>query len=185
MCQFRHRSSLLLRLFVIFGSSTDWMSSTHIKDWISCFTQSTESNVHLIQKQHLTDTLRIMGYSTCVCQSHPKSWYPYSKRAREQNYLPGFHGPGWDVRCITSACLLLARSQVHQFSSVTQLGPTLCDPMNCSMPGLPVHHQLPELTQTHVHWVGGAIQPSNPLSSPSSSTFNLSHHPGLFKWVSS
>ena len=54
-----------------------------------------------------------------------------------------------------------------QFSSVAQLCPTLCDPMNCSMPGLPVHHQLPEFTQTHVHRVGDTIQPSHPLSSPS------------------
>ena len=54
-----------------------------------------------------------------------------------------------------------------QFSSVPQSCPTLCDPMNCSMPGLPVHHQLPESTQTHVHRVGDAIQPSHPLSSPS------------------
>ena len=53
-----------------------------------------------------------------------------------------------------------------QFSSVAQSCPTLCDPMNCSTPGLPVHHQLPEFTQTHVHWVGGAIQPSHPLSFP-------------------
>ena len=54
-----------------------------------------------------------------------------------------------------------------QFSSVTQLCPTLCDPMNCSTPGLPVHHQLPQFTQTHVHRVGDTIQPSHPLSSPS------------------
>ena len=54
-----------------------------------------------------------------------------------------------------------------QFSSVTQLNPTLCDPKDCSMLGFPVHHQLSELTQTHVHWVGDAIQPSHPLSSPS------------------
>ena len=54
-----------------------------------------------------------------------------------------------------------------QFSSVTQLCPTLCDPMNCSTPGLPVHHQLLEFTQTHAHQVGDAIQPSHPLSSPS------------------
>ena len=54
-----------------------------------------------------------------------------------------------------------------QFSSVTQSCPTFCDPMNCTMPGLPVHHQLPEFTQTQVHWVGDAIQPSHPLSSPS------------------
>ena len=72
-----------------------------------------------------------------------------------------------------------------QFSSVTQSCPTICDPMHCSMPGLLVHHQLPELTQTHVHWVGDAIQPSHPLSSPSPHAFNLSQHRGLFKWVTS
>ena len=63
--------------------------------------------------------------------------------------------------------------------------PTLCDPMNHSTPGLPVHHQLLEFTQTHIHQVGDAIQPSHPLSSPSPPTFNLSQHQGLFKWVSS
>ena len=61
----------------------------------------------------------------------------------------------------------------------------LCDPMDCCMPGSPVHHQLPELTQTPVHWVSDAIQPSHPLSSPSPPVFNLSQHQGLFKWVSS
>ena len=61
---------------------------------------------------------------------------------------------------------------------------TLCDPMDCSMPGLPVHHQLPEFTQTHAHWVSDAIQPSHPLSSPSPPAFNLSQQ-GLFTWVSS
>ena len=60
-------------------------------------------------------------------------------------------------------------SLINQFSSVTQSCPTLCNPMNCSTPGLPIHHQLPEFTQTHVHWVGDAIQPSHPLSSPFSS----------------
>ena len=78
----------------------------------------------------------------------------------------------------------LSSKKTNQFSSVTQSCPTLCDPMNCSMPGLPVHHQLPEATQTHVHWVGDAIQPSHPLSSPSPPAFNLSQHEGLFKWVS-
>ena len=72
-----------------------------------------------------------------------------------------------------------------QFSSVTQSCPTLCDPMNGSMPGLPVDHQLPEFTQTPVHWVGDAIQPSHPLSSPSPAALNLSHHQRLFKWLSS
>ena len=62
--------------------------------------------------------------------------------------------------------------------------PTLCDPVGCSTPGLPVHHQLPEFTQTHVHWVGDTIQPSHPLPSPSPPDFNLSQHRGHFKWVS-
>ena len=72
-----------------------------------------------------------------------------------------------------------------QFSSVTQSCPTLCDPMNCSMPGLSVHLQLPESTQTHVHCVGDAIQPFHPLSSPSPPALNLSQHQGLSKWASS
>ena len=70
---------------------------------------------------------------------------------------------------------------LHQFSSVAQSRLTLCDPMDCSMPGLPVHHQLPEFTQTHVHRVGDVIQPSHPLSSPSPPALNLSQHQGLFK----
>ena len=72
-----------------------------------------------------------------------------------------------------------------QFSSVTQSCLTLGDPMDCSTPGLPVPHQLPEFTQTHVHQVGDAIQPSHPLSSPSPPAFNLSQHQGPFQWVGS
>ena len=72
-----------------------------------------------------------------------------------------------------------------QFSSVTQLCLPLCDPVNRSTPGLPVHHQLPEFTQTHVHRVGDAIQPSHPLSSPSLPASNPSQHQGLFQWVNS
>ena len=71
-----------------------------------------------------------------------------------------------------------------QFSSVTHSSPTPCDPMNCSTPAFPVHHQLPEFTQIHVHWVGDAILPSHPLLSHSPPTFNLSQHQGLYKWVS-
>ena len=82
---------------------------------------------------------------------------------------------------------IIVKSNYHsvQFSSVPQSCPTLCNPLNHSMPGLPVHHQLPESTQTHVHWVSGAIQPSHPLSSPSPPALNLSQHQGLFQWVSS
>ena len=72
-----------------------------------------------------------------------------------------------------------------QFSSVAQSCPAPCDPMDCSMPGFPIPHQLPDLAQTHIHQVGDAIQPSHPLLSPSPLTFNLSQHEGLFQWVSS
>ena len=72
-----------------------------------------------------------------------------------------------------------------QFSSVAQSCPTLCHPMNHSTPGLPVHQQIPEFTQTHVHRVGDAIQPSHPLSSPSPPAPNPSQHQSLFQWVNS
>ena len=72
-----------------------------------------------------------------------------------------------------------------QLSSVPQPCPTLCDPMNRSTPGLPVHRQLPEFTQTHVHRVGDAIQPSHPLSSPSPSAPSPSQHQSFFQWVNS
>ena len=72
-----------------------------------------------------------------------------------------------------------------QIRSVTQLCPTLCDPMNRSTPGLPVHHQLPEFTETHGHRVSDAIQPSHPLSSPSPPAPNPSQHKSLFQWVNS
>ena len=86
-----------------------------------------------------------------------------------------------EVKHLTKVLHLMA----IQLSSVAQSYPTLCNPKGCSMPGLPVHHQLSELAQTHVHWVRDAIQSSYPLSSPSPPAFNLSQHQGLFQWVSS
>ena len=85
----------------------------------------------------------------------------------------------------TCIYMLTMYSSSVQFSSVAQSCLTLCDPMNCSTPGLPVHHQLQEFTQTHVHWVGDAIQPSHPLSSPSPPAPNPSQHQSLFQWVNS
>jgi len=107
--------------------------------------------------------------------------------------LPKEH-PVWCVTCyrqISTFLLCLGVPVVFQhhlglpqFNSVAQSCPTLCDPMNRSMPGLPVHHQLPEFTQTHMHWVSDAIQPSHPLLYPSTSP-NLSQQQGLFQWVNS
>ena len=73
---------------------------------------------------------------------------------------------------------------LYQFSSVSQSCLNPCDPRDCRTPGSPVHHQLPEPSQTHVHWVGDAIQPSHPLSSPSPPAFTLSQHQDIFQWVS-
>ena len=86
-----------------------------------------------------------------------------------------------DIRIFCHEIIIL----INQSNSVSQSRPILCDPMALSTPSLPVHHQLSEFTQTHVHWVSDAIQPSPPLLSPSSLAFNLSQHQGLFQWVSS
>ena len=97
--------------------------------------------------------------------------------AREENKIPDlvYLYNSKNLRCV----------QLIQFSSVAQSCPTLCEPMDCSTPGLPVHHQFPEVAQTHVHRVGDAIQPSHSLLSPSPPAFNLSQHQGLFQWVNS
>ena len=87
------------------------------------------------------------------------------------------------IKTMFHASILSSVTFIFQFSSVTQSNTTLCDPMDCSMPGFPDHHQLLEFTQTHVHWISDAIQPSHPLSSPSPPAFNLSQHQGLFQWV--
>ena len=105
-----------------------------------------------------------------------KNWKNYKKERTKNSYIN------------TNGEIILWYMRIHysvQFSSVTQSCPTLCDPLNCSMPGLPVHHQLPEFTQTHVHRVCDAIQPSHPLSSPFPPAPNPSQHQSLFQWVNS
>ena len=90
----------------------------------------------------------------------------------------------WFDLLVVQGTLEMSLLQHHssvQFSSVAQSYPTPCDPMNRSTPGLPIHHQLQEFTQSHVYRVGDAIQPSHPLSSPSPPALNLSQHQGLFK----
>ena len=112
-----------------------------------------------------------------------REWQPTSvflpEKSLGQRSLAGYSpqrsqgvGHNWGAKC------------THTFSSVTQSCLILCDPMDCSTPGLPVHHQLLEFTQTPVHHVGDAIQPSHPLSSLSP-TFSLSQHQGLYQWDSS
>ena len=93
----------------------------------------------------------------------------------------------WSPEIVTKYCLYSKCGvwYVSQFSSVAQSCPTFCNPMNCSTSGLPVHHQLPEFTQTHVHCVSDAIQPSHPLSSPSPPAPSPSQHQSLFQGVNS
>ena len=107
----------------------------------------------------------------------------------EKQAYTGSHGCLESIKYIPSSneaqniltCFSLFLECLVQFSSVTQLCPTLCDPMNCSTPGLPAHHQLLEFTQTHVHQVDEAIQPSHPLSSPSPPASKSSQHQSLFQ----
>ena len=96
----------------------------------------------------------------------------------------------WSLLKLMSTELVMLSNRLNylnsvQFSSVAQSCLTLCNPMNRSTPGLPVHHKLPEFTQTHVHRVSDTIQPSHPLSSPSPPGPNPSHHQSLFQWVNS
>ena len=111
------------------------------------------------------------------CIRISKSVKEKSKAFASVKFLLGKRKGSLTTQGVDSAARLLG----IQFSSVIQLCSTLCNPMNRSTSGLPVHHQLPEPSQTHVHCVSDAIQPSHPLSSPSPPALNLSQHQGLFK----
>ena len=124
----------------------------------------------------------------CVWLSGKESTW----QSRRLGFNPWVRRIPWRRKWLPIPVFLPGKSHGHRslagyipISSVAQSCLTLCDPMDCSTPGLPVHYQLPELTQTHVHWVGDAIQPSHPLSSPFLPAFGLSQHQGLFQWVSS
>ena len=104
---------------------------------------------------------------------------------RRFNKLPKDSNTHYSIRIILEVNTTPSTKQVLQFSSVSQPYMILCDPMKRRTPELPIHNQLPEFIQTHVHRVGDAIQPSHPLSSPSLPALNLSQHQGLFKWASS
>ena len=123
---------------------------------------------------HWTD---ILEFHYLTPQARLSTWFLAASRFM---FLALF----WGKSCINIDFIIIVWVRV-QFSSVAQSCPTLCGPMNRSTPGLPVHHQLPEFTQTHVHQVSDAIQPSHPLSSPSPLAPNPSQHQSLFQWVNS
>ena len=121
------------------------------------------------------------------------SFAPYNDRNEQFHVVRSINSKTFTIwqKKFANLCSKL-NSQLFSFfyfvkssSSVTQLYPTLCNPMDCSTSDFPVHHQLQEPTQTHIHWVSDANQPSHPLPFPSPLASNLSQHQGLFKWVSS
>ena len=126
-----------------------------------------------------------MNVYVCSLYANTPPFYITDQSILELWYLQDWGGRSWNQSSKDTKGWLYSLPLPHQFNSVAQSCPILCDPMDCSTPGLPVHHQPPEPTQTHVHRVGDAIQPSHPLSSPSPPAFNLSQHQGLFQWVNS
>ena len=176
-----------------FTSIESMMPSNHLIPFSSCF-QSFPASEYFSMSQFFVEAGQSIGASTSasVILMNIQDWFPLgltgliSLMSKElsrvfSNMIAQKHQ--------FFGCQLSLRSSSHihtvQFSSVSQSCPTLCDSMNHSTPGLPVHHQHLESTQTHVHWVSDAIQQSYPLSSPSLPALNLSQHQGLFQWVSS
>ena len=175
LVQFYH---CLVGLSFVFLQNSLTSSLHHFIDPIfKCIRNSTASHKPLFQPGPSTTISCLCGYPSFL--NGPQTW-------NSSCHFPAQNPPRGFLPRRPGSYLQHAGSSRHvssvQFSSVTQSCPTLCDPMDCNTPGLPVHHQLPEFTQTHVHWVSDAIQPSHPLSSPSPPAFNLSQHQGLFKW---
>ena len=110
---------------------------------------------------------------------------PQHRNPTHVSCVAGRFFPSWAIHWGNHFLCWSLKKEAQSVSSVAQSCPTLCDPMDSSTPSFPAHHQLPELTQTHVHWVRHAIQPSHPLSPSSSPALNLSQDQGLFQWVSS
>ena len=153
--------------------------------WCSTPTACTLLRLNFELKVLDQEALRMMAYWMYMGQEHPFSLGGlFSGNIKHtQTQFGRCEGRAmWILRCWRSYTLIPASVQ---FSSVAQSCPTLCYPMNHSTPGLPVNHQLPEFTQTHVHRVSDAIQLSHPLSSPSPLAPNPSQHQSLFQWVNS
>ena len=124
----------------------------------------------------VTTSYTVLQNAVHNTQINLDSYFPYAAATSWKEHLP--HSEA-------SLCPFIVSPLILQLRSVAQSCLTLCNPMDCSTPGFPVHHQLPELVQIHVHRVSDATQPSHPLSSPSPPAFNLSQHQSLFQWVGS
>jgi len=138
----------------------------------------------VLKEQSLTPVSAHPGCSSRTPQAG--SWQPGGTLHCSRGWVSGIKAPVDSMQWTFMTNKLVGEIRVTtNCCSVTQSCPTLCDPMNRSTPGLPVHHQLPEFTQTHIHQVGDAIQPSYPPSSPSPPAPNPSQHQSLFQWVNS
>ena len=141
---------------------------------------------HLSAYVHTTKSFLILIlhsiYSLIPVQLSSSLWSLLLAPSKGDHFFNCVPKVSYTFLCYSCVYMLL---QLVQFSSVAQSCLTLCNLMDCSTPGFPVHHQLLELAQTHVHQVSDDIQPSHPLSSSSPPAFNLSQHQGLFQWVSS
>ena len=152
-----------------------------LPQYIICIYSTEQSSWHIRGAESMLSLTQFMQNLEQFGGKNPTKLQPLPRRVRGN--LWG-HALNSFANCFCSLFVPVVQvlSSV-QFSSVARLCPTLCYPMDCSVPGLPVHHQLLEFTQTHAHWISDGILPSHPLSSPSPPTFNLRQHQGLFQWV--
>ena len=168
-------------------NSSFYGQKSNVSAWMSI---TKHTGTHPRHSMHSPDTHHVFAVTTVGQKAERQSWLssPKPTTINEMNKT-------WNLKRKNSWLMYIPfifpsffssyNSNSVQFSSVAQSCQTPCNPMDCSTPGIPVHHQPLAFIQTHVHWVSDAIQPSHPLSAPSPLTFNLSQHQGLFKWVSS
>ena len=160
----------------------DWLDLLAVQGTLKSLLQHHSSKASILQRSAFFKTLKVDAIK-CYSQYVSKSGRPSSRHRTGKGQSSQFSRKVvlknvQTIRQLHSSPILVSS---FQFSSVTQSCPTLCNPMNHSTPGLPVHHQLPEFTQTHVHRVSDAIQPSHPRSSPSPPAPNPSQHHSLFQ----
>ena len=167
------------------GKELDFTERLNNKNNINCYIGGERHKWHSIDKNGMWQKeLKLSESGSVVSESmQPQKLY---SRWNSPGQNSSSDSEKWKWKWKSLSCVqLFANPWTIQFSSVTQSCPTLGNPMNCSTPGLQVPHQLPEFTQTHVHRVGDATQPSHPLSSPSPPAPNPSQHQSLFQWVNS
>ena len=167
-------SSTISWSFLKFMSIESVMLSNHLIPFSFCF-QSFSSSRSFPMSWLFTSGGQSIGASASVLPMNIQGWFPLWLNDLNSLQYKGLS------RIFSSKI----QFSLVQLSSVSQSCLTLCNPMDCSTPGLPVHHQLSEFTQTHAHWSSDAIQPSYTLPSPSPPALNLSQHQGLFQWVNS